>query len=124
MRKTLLTFLGCMALAAGAAAAQQDQPGPGPERAPVQAAAQSITGMLVDADCKAVQPAAECEVSAATSSFGIMTSDGKFLKFDASGNRKAKSEIDKAKKTGKVSASVTGSVDGSNTVHVENLSVS
>jgi hypothetical protein len=123
MRKRLLTLLGCMTLAAGVAAAQ-DQPASAPPGQPAQAAGQSITGMLVDAACKASQPTADCEVSGNTASFGIMTSDGKFLKFDASGNRKAKSEIEKSKKTGKVSASVTGSVDGSDTVHVENLSVS
>ena len=123
MRKRMLTLLGCVALAAGVAAAQ-DQPASAPRREPAQAAGQSITGMLVDAACKASQPTAECEVSTGTTSFGILTSDGRFLKFDASGNTMAKSEIEKSKKTGKVSATVTGTVDGSDTVHVENLSCS
>ena len=125
MRKRLLTFLGCIALAAGLAAAQdQPQPASAPQREPAPAAGQSITGMLVDAACKASQPTAACEVSASTTSFGILTSDGRFLKFDASGNTMAKSEIEKSKKTGKVSATVTGTVDGSDTVHVENVSCS
>jgi len=110
------------------AAAQDNQPqapASAPQREPVQAAAgQSITGMLVDATCRAASPSAECEVTAGTTSFGILTSDGRFLKFDANGNTLAKSEMDKSKKTGKVSATVTGSVDGSDTVRVENLSFS
>ena len=123
MRKRLLTFFGCIALAAGVAAAQDQQPSSRPQQEPAPAAAgQSITGMLVDAGCKAAQPTAECEISADTSSFGILTSDGRFLKFDASGNTMAKAEIDKAKKTGKVSATVSGTVDKLDTVHVDNFS--
>jgi hypothetical protein len=127
MRKRLLALFGCLALAAGVAAAQDNQPQPAsaPQREAAQAAAgQSITGMLVDATCRAASPSAECEVSAGTTSFGILTSDGRFLKFDGNGNTLAKSEIEKSKKTGKVSATVTGSVDGTDTVRVENLSFS
>ena len=123
MRKKLLTLFGCVALAAGVAAAQ-DQPSSRPQQEPAPAAAnQGFAGILLDAACKASQPSGECEVSAGTTSFGILTSDGKFLKFDSNGNTLAKTEIAKSEKAGKVSVSVTGTVDGSGTVHVENLAV-
>ena len=105
MHKRLLTLFGCVALAAGVAAAQ------------------GFAGILLDAACKASQATAECEVSAGTTSFGILTADGKFLKFDANGNTLAKREVGKSEKAGKISVSVTGTVDGSDTLHVENFAV-
>jgi len=119
MRKLLALFV-CLGLAFGVVAAQQDPSRSSPQEQP---ASPSFAGLLLDAACKASQPSAECGVSAGTSSFGILTSDGKFLKFDANGNALAKSEIGKSEKTGKVSVSVTGTLDGSETIRVESFAV-
>lgn len=49
-----------------------------------------------------------------------MTSNGKFLKFDAAGNSKAKAVIGQAGKAGKVSATVTGKLEG-DTIYVQDF---
>lgn len=78
--------------------------------APAQAAAGStFTGTLIDADCRAANAAAKCEVTEATKSFGLVASDGKFVKLDDAGNIKVDAALKSSSdKPGEKKASITG----------------
>jgi hypothetical protein len=77
----------------------------------------TFAGMLVDADCKARDPAKPCEVSGGTTSFGLVTADG-WAKFDPQGNSLA---ANYAKgKEGPIKVKVTGKLAG-DTIQVEQL---
>jgi hypothetical protein len=54
----------------------------------------------------------ECALACEDSGFGIVTSDGKFLKFDADGNTKMTAELKASKKTDHLRVNVKGNVDG------------
>lgn len=90
--------------------------------------AETWTGKLVDASCymqnerKSSNTAttASCAPSAATTSFGIQTSDGKFYQLDSTGNGKAVA----AMKTDyrKDNATVTGTIESNGkTLKVDSL---
>jgi hypothetical protein len=89
----------------------------------------TISGTLVDADCKADDVAAACPLTPATQAFGVQTPEGKFMKFDNGGNNRAlvavkrflrrKGDID-IDRAGPIKASVTGSING-DTLHVDAL---
>jgi hypothetical protein len=98
--------------------------------------AENWTGKLVDASCmdknvpptatdsKAHEKAAEtCKATSSTTSFAIMTSDGKVYKFDSAGNTKAAGEFKNATlkpdKDGDVHVNVSGSLEGADNVKVE-----
>lgn len=103
MRKLLVPFmtlsltLGCVA-----AIAQDKTPPPAQEHQQVtpqqaapqqpaepvqaQAASQSWTGTLLDAQCKTADASKTCAITDSTTSFGIVTSNGHFAKFDDAGN--------------------------------------
>ena len=82
---------------------------------------QTFAGTLVDADCKAADTNGVCEITDATKHFGIMTSDGKYTKFDKDGDSKAKSVLaTTAMKTGAIRASVNGKMAGD---HIKVVSV-
>jgi len=74
------------------------------------ARAETWTGKLVDAACKASSEAS-CPADAATHLFGIELSDSKVLILDALGNEKAADATKNASK-GDLRATVTGSLDG------------
>ena len=76
----------------------------------------SFTGTLVDVMCKDKDLAShtrDCALSCARSGFGLVLSDGKFLKFDESGNAKALAALKASKKQSDLKAKVNGAVDGS-----------
>jgi hypothetical protein len=81
MRKLILfTFAVCaMFLAAGPAAAGD-----------------TWTGTLIDADCRAADAVAKCAVTDATKSFGLLSSDGKFVGLDQAGNEKVMAALKSA----------------------------
>jgi hypothetical protein len=82
------------------------------------ARAETWTGKLVDATCKASSEA-RCPATSETHLFGIELPDSKVLILDARGNEKAAGAIKNAPKTD-LSATVTGSLEGQ-TVKVETI---
>jgi hypothetical protein len=122
MLRAILFLLASAALTAGLTCAWTAPAADSPT-ALAQDAIQSWTGTLVDAGCKTSTPAQACEVSTSTANFGILTSNGKFLKFDAEGNSKAKAAIGEAKQAGKVSATVAGKLAG-DTIYVQDFKLS
>jgi diaminopimelate decarboxylase len=79
--------------------------------------ADTFTGKLVDAACKAgnqgkdVSAVANCAATADTHLFAIELPDAKILNLDSAGNEKATDAIKKSQKTA-LRATVTGSLDG------------
>ena len=79
------------------------------------AAAETFSGTVVDVMCRTKDLAShtrECAVTCAKSGFGVATADGKFLKFDESGNAKTLAALKKITKDKDLKAKVTGTVDG------------
>ena len=89
----------------------------------VPALAETWTGTLVDVMCKGKDLAGhtrECALTCAKSGFGVVLSDGKFLKFDESGNAKALGALKSSSKDKDLKAKITGSKDGE-TIQVDSL---
>ena len=88
------------------------------------AAAADVDGVLMDKMCsmKAVkdgqQAAAthtkECALmpDCQKSGYGVFTSDGRYLKFDAAGDKQAAAELQKTAKKDNLKVKVSGQVDG------------
>jgi hypothetical protein len=79
------------------------------------AAAAEYSGTVVDVMCRAKDLAGhtrECAVTCSKSGYGLVTADGKFLKFDESGNARALAALKKATKDKDLKAKVSGTVDG------------
>jgi hypothetical protein len=83
---------------------------------PLAAAVETWTHVtLVDSECAAKikdNPDAHnrgCAMSCGkTAGFGVLTADGKFLKFDAAGNKQAMAALEATKKEDHLRATVTG----------------
>ncbi len=86
------------------------------------------SGHLMDAMCaakmkdKAASHKAKCALSCAKTGFGIVTADGKFVKFDESGNAKAQEALKATTKDQDLKVKVTGTLDG-DTIQVESLGI-
>jgi hypothetical protein len=83
----------------------------------VAAFAETMSGTLVDVMCKDKDLAGhttKCALGCAKSGFGLVTGEGKFLKFDEAGNAKALAALKATKKEGDLKAKVDGTVDGDN----------
>src|SRR5947209_9633270 len=81
----------------------------------IGAFAETWTGTLVDVMCKGKDLSshtAKCAVSCAKSGYGLVLSDGKFVKFDESGNAKAMAALKSTDKEKDLKAKVSGSLDG------------
>lgn len=79
------------------------------------AAADSFSGTVVDVMCRGKDLAGhtrECAVTCSKSGYGLVTADGKFLKFDESGNARALSSLKKLAKEKDLKARVSGTVSG------------
>ena len=79
------------------------------------AAADTFSGTVVDVMCRAKDLAGhtrECAVACAKSGYGLVTADGKFLKFDESGNARTLTALKKSTKDKDLKAKVSGNVDG------------
>jgi len=79
------------------------------------ASAETFSGTVVDVMCKGSDLAShtrECALSCAKSGFGLVQGDGKFLKFDETGNVRTLSALKKSSKEKDLKAKVTGTVDG------------
>ena len=81
---------------------------------------------IVDVNCSrkvAANPDAhtrDCALKCASSGYGIVTSDQKFLKLDASGNSKIVEELKASNKTDHLRVNVTGDVQG-DTLNVKSI---
>jgi hypothetical protein len=81
----------------------------------VAAFAETMTGTLVDVMCKDKDIAGhtkQCALGCAKSGFGLVTSEGKFIKFDEAGNAKALAALKATDKEKDLKAKVDGSMDG------------
>jgi len=81
----------------------------------VAAAAESVSGTVVDVMCRGKDLAShtrECALTCAKSGYGVVTADGKFLKFDEAGNARTLAALKKLSKEKDLKAKVTGTVDG------------
>jgi len=79
------------------------------------AAAESVSGTVVDVMCRAKDLAGhtrQCAVTCAKGGFGVVTADGKFLKFDEAGNAKTLAALKGLSKEKDLKARVTGTLDG------------
>ncbi len=75
----------------------------------------TFNGTVIDVMCKDKDAAAhtkDCAMSCSKSGFGLVTSDGKFLKFDEKGNAKATAALKATKKSSDLKATVKGTADG------------
>ena len=79
------------------------------------AAAESYSGTVVDVMCRGkdlTSHTRECALTCSKSGYALVTADGKFLKFDESGNARALSQLKKLTKDKDLKAKVSGTVDG------------
>ena len=92
------------------------------------AAAAEWHGYLMDAMCaaksadKAAAHKTKCAIGCSKSGYGIVTSDGKFVKFDAAGNAKALAALKATSKEQDLMAMVTGTLEG-DTINVESITI-
>lgn len=92
---------------------------------PLAAFAESWSGTLVDVMCKDKDLAGhttKCAIGCAKSGFGLVTSEGKFVKFDEAGNAKALAALKATSKEKDLKAKVTGDLD-EDTVKVESIEI-
>lgn len=87
-------------------------------------ASDTVTGTLMDQMCAKskdpVKHTRQCAISCAKNGYGLVTSDGKFLKFDEKGNEKALAALKASKKENDLKATVTGEVHG-DMIHVDSV---
>jgi hypothetical protein len=79
------------------------------------ACAESFSGTVVDVMCRGKDLAGhtrECALSCAKSGYGLVQADGKFLKFDESGNARTMAALKKLARDKDLKAKVTGAIDG------------
>ena len=77
--------------------------------------AETWTGTVVDVMCKGKDLAGhtrQCAVSCAKGGYGLVLSDGKFVKFNESGNAKTLTILKSATKDKDLKATVSGTLDG------------
>ncbi len=89
----------------------------------VMALAETWSGTLVDVMCKGKDLAShttKCAIGCAKSGYGLVLSDGKFVKLDEAGNAKALAALKATSKEKDLKAKVTGTMDG-DTVQVESI---
>ena len=81
----------------------------------IGAFAETWTGTLVDVMCKGKDLSShttKCAVGCAKSGYGLVLSDGKFVKFDEGGNAKALAALKSTSKEKDLKAKVSGALDG------------
>jgi hypothetical protein len=87
--------------------------------------AESWTGTVVDVMCKGKDLAnhtTKCAVSCAKGGYGLVLPDGKFVKFDETGNAKALAALKTTAKEKDAKAKVTGNLDGE-VIQVETIQI-
>lgn len=89
------------------------------------AMADSWTGSVVDVMCKGKDLAnhsRQCNISCAKGGYGLVLSDGKFVKFDETGNAKTLAALKAATKDKDLKAKVNGKLDGE-VIQVESIEI-
>jgi hypothetical protein len=79
------------------------------------AAGETFSGTVVDVMCRGKDLAGhtkECAITCSKSGYGLVTADGKFLKFDESGNARTLAALKKATKEKDLKIKVTGTMEG------------
>ena len=79
------------------------------------AAAESFSGTVVDVMCRGKDLAGhtrECALSCSKSGYGLVTAEGKFLKFDEAGNARTLSALKKSSQEKDLKAKVAGTMSG------------
>jgi hypothetical protein len=79
------------------------------------ASAETFSGTVVDVMCKGKDLSSHtrsCALDCAKSGFGLVQADGKFLKFDESGNARTLSMLKKNSKDKDLKVKVNGTLDG------------
>ncbi|MBI1899436.1 MAG: hypothetical protein HYZ57_07415 [Acidobacteria bacterium] len=87
--------------------------------------AEQFTGAVVDVMCKNRDLAShttKCAVDCAKGGYGLVLADGKFIKFDETGNAKALAALKAASKDKDLKARVTGSMKG-NLLKVQSIEI-
>src|SRR5579863_4757907 len=88
--------------------------------------AESFSGKLIDANCKAPAdqkdngPLSSCAPTRTTTLFSVQTTDGKTYRLDATGNSKAMAAM--KEDSSKTNVTVSGSLDGQ-TLKVESIEI-
>lgn len=78
-------------------------------------AAESFSGTVVDVMCRGKDLAShtrECALTCSKSGYALVTADGRFLKFDESGNARALAQLKKLTKEKDLKAKVSGTLNG------------
>lgn len=78
-------------------------------------AADSFSGTVVDVMCRGkdlTSHTRECALTCSKSGYGLVTADGKFLKFDEAGNARTLATLKKLSKDKDLKAKVSGTLDG------------
>ena len=96
---------------------------------PLQAATETWKNVpLMDGHCsgkmadKADEHPRSCALQCAKGGYGLITADGKFLRFDEAGNEKALAALKASEKTDHLRATVTGTLNG-DVITVSSLSI-
>jgi len=92
---------------------------------PIVAMADSFSGTVVDVMCKGRDLAShtrQCNLNCAKGGFGLVLADGKFLKFNETGNAKALAILKASTKEKDIKAKVTGKLDGE-VIQVEQIEI-
>jgi hypothetical protein len=88
-------------------------------------AAETWSGTVVDVMCKGKDLAGhtrQCAVGCAKGGFGLVLSDGKFLKFDETGNSKALAALKASSKEKDLKTKITGTLEG-DVIKVESVEI-
>ncbi len=89
------------------------------------ALAETWTGTVVDVMCKGKDLAghtAKCAVSCSKGGYGLVLSDGKFVKFNETGNAKALAALKSTNKEKDLKAKVNGIIDN-DVINVESIEI-
>ncbi|WP_180541389.1 hypothetical protein [Nevskia soli] len=89
--------------------------------------AATFDGTIMDGMCASAKkdPAthtAKCSMACSKSGYGLMTADGKYIKFDEAGNAKALAALKDTAKKDDLKATVSGTMDG-DTLKVDSVKV-
>lgn len=91
----------------------------------VLAVAGTWNGTLVDVMCKGKDLAShskKCAIGCSKGGYGLVLSDGKFVKFDEAGNAKALEALKATQKEKELKATVSGTMDG-DVIKVESVNI-
>ena len=87
--------------------------------------AETWSGTLVDAHCSTKDVAKhtkKCAMGCKSGGYGIVLSDGKFVKFNEAGNTKAVAALEKTTKEADLKATVSGKLEGE-TIAVDSINI-